>query len=47
MGFLGEFLALIESLRHFSMVNGNNKAKIMSDALENGAEKLLTNWKIT
>ena len=33
MGFLGEFLALIESLRHFSEVNGNNKAKVMSDAL--------------
>ena len=38
---LGEFLALIESLRHFSKVNGNNKAKVMSDALENATEKLL------
>ena len=42
---LGEFLALIESLRHLSMVNGNNRAKIMSDTLENATEKLLTTRK--
>ena len=38
---LGEFLALIESLRHFSKVNGNNKAKVMSDLLENGQKNYL------
>ena len=42
---LGEFLALIESLRHLSKVNGNNRAKIMSDTLENTTEKLLTTRK--
>ena len=42
---LGEFLALIESLRHLSKVNGNNRAKIMSDTLENATEKLLTTRK--
>ena len=42
---LGEFLALIESLRYLSMVNGNNRAKIMSDTLENATEKLLTTRK--
>ena len=42
---LGEFLILIESLRHFSKVNGNNKAKVMSDALENMTEKLLKTGK--
>ena len=42
---LGEFLALIESLRHLSKVNGNNRAKIMSDTLENATEKLLTTGK--
>ena len=42
---LGEFLALIESLRHFSKVKGNNRAKIMSDTLENATEKLLTTGK--
>ena len=42
---LGEFLALIESLRHLSVVNGNNRAKIMSDTLDNATEKLLTTRK--
>ena len=45
MGLFGEFLALIESLRHLSKVNGNNRAKIMSDTLENATEKLLTTGK--
>ena len=42
---LGEFLALIESLRHLAEVNGNNKAKVMSDTLENATEKLLKTGK--
>ena len=42
---LGEFLALIESLRHLSEINGNNKAKVISDALEKATEKLLTTGK--
>ena len=42
---LGEFLALIESLRYLSEAYGNNKAKVMSDALENATEKLLSTGK--
>lgn len=42
---LGEFLALIESLKHLSEINGNNKAKVISDALEKATEKLLTTGK--
>ena len=42
---LGEFLALIESLRHLSEVNGNNKTKVMN-ALEND-RKITYNRKIS
>ncbi len=42
---LGEFLALIESLRHLSEVSKNAKAKIIADALELATENLLTSGK--
>ncbi len=42
---LGEFLALIESLRHLAEKNKNTKAKILSDTLEIAIENLLTNDK--
>ena len=42
---LGEFLALAVSLEHFSGVNGNPKAKIIGDALDDATGKLLENKK--
>tara|TARA_B100000579_G_scaffold278881_1_gene230706 strand:- start:479 stop:1129 length:651 start_codon:yes stop_codon:yes gene_type:complete len=42
---LGEFLALIESLRHFGETNNNLKAKVLADSLENATEALLKNGK--
>ncbi len=42
---LGEFLALAVSLEHFSEVNNNAKAKILSETLDNATEKLLENKK--
>ncbi len=42
---LGEFLALIESLRHLSDTTNNDKAKIIADALEVATENLLTKGK--
>ncbi|WP_282124134.1 NADP-dependent isocitrate dehydrogenase [Algibacter mikhailovii] len=42
---LGEFLALAVSLEHFSIVNNNEKAKILGDALDNATGKLLDNKK--
>ncbi|MFD1161848.1 MULTISPECIES: NADP-dependent isocitrate dehydrogenase [Hwangdonia] len=42
---LGEFLALAVSLEHFSEVNHNAKAKILSETLDDATEKLLENRK--
>ncbi|WOD43793.1 NADP-dependent isocitrate dehydrogenase [Hwangdonia lutea] len=42
---LGEFLALAVSLEHFSEVNKNAKAKILSETLDDATEKLLENKK--
>lgn len=42
---LGEFLALAVSLEHYSEVNNNNKAKILSETLDDATEKLLENSK--
>jgi isocitrate dehydrogenase len=42
---LGEFLALIESLKHLSDYSNNPKAKVLADALENATEDLLKNGK--
>jgi isocitrate dehydrogenase len=42
---LGEFLALAVSLEHFSGVNGNPKAKVIGDALDDATGKLLENKK--
>ena len=42
---LGEFLALAVSLEHFSEVNHNKKAQILSEALDDASEKLLENRK--
>ncbi|WP_341217119.1 NADP-dependent isocitrate dehydrogenase [uncultured Wocania sp.] len=42
---LGEFLALAVSLEHFSEVNNNAKAKILSETLDDATEKLLENKK--
>jgi len=42
---LGEFLALAVSLEHFSDVNNNTKAKILSETLDDATEKLLENKK--
>lgn len=42
---LGEFLALAVSLEHFGEVNNNEKAKILSETLDNATEKLLENKK--
>ena len=42
---LGEFLALIESLRHLSEVSKNSKAKIIANALELATENLLNSGK--
>ncbi|WP_298896951.1 NADP-dependent isocitrate dehydrogenase [uncultured Psychroserpens sp.] len=42
---LGEFLALAVSLEHYGNVNNNSKAIILSEALDDATEKLLTNGK--
>ena len=42
---LGEFLALAVSLNHYSLVNNNSKAKVLSETLDNATEKLLENKK--
>ncbi|MFV0566017.1 MAG: NADP-dependent isocitrate dehydrogenase [Flavobacteriaceae bacterium] len=42
---LGEFLALAVSLEHFSEVNNNTKAKILSETLDDATSRLLENQK--
>lgn len=42
---LGEFLALAVSLEHLSNTTGNQKAKVLSEALDKATEKLLENKK--
>ncbi len=42
---LGEFMALAVSLEHLSEVNNNEKAAILSEALEDATEKLLESKK--
>ena len=42
---LGEFLALSESLAHFSNTTGNAEAKILADTLDQAAGKLMENKK--
>ncbi len=42
---LGEFLALSESLAHFSRVNGNAKAQVLANTLERASGKLMENKK--
>ncbi len=42
---LGEFLALIPSLEHIANSSGNNRAKVLADALDKAVEKLLENNK--
>lgn len=42
---LGEFLALAVSLEHYSEVNNNDKAKVLSETLDEATEKLLENKK--
>jgi len=42
---LGEFLALSESLAHFSKTTGNTKAKVLADTLDQAAGKLMENKK--
>ena len=42
---LGEFLALAVSLDHFADVNNNEKARVLSQALDDATEKLLENKK--
>ena len=42
---LGEFLALAVSLEHFSRVNNNPKALILSETLDDATEKLLSDGK--
>lgn len=42
---LGEFLALAVSLEHFSGVNNNTKAKILSETLDDATSILLENQK--
>ena len=42
---LGEFLALSESLAHFSRFKGNSKAQVLADALERASGKLMENKK--
>src|SRR5262249_49193779 len=38
---LGEFLALAVSLEHLSETSGNQRAKVLADALDKATEKLL------
>lgn len=42
---LGEFLALSESLAHFSNTTGNPEAKVLADTLDQAAGKLMENKK--
>ncbi|GAB3623585.1 NADP-dependent isocitrate dehydrogenase [Mariniluteicoccus endophyticus] len=42
---LGEFLALAESLRHFSEVESNQRAAVLADALDKATERLLNEDK--
>jgi isocitrate dehydrogenase len=42
---LGEFLALAASLEHFAVSNDNEKARILSEALDDASDKLLANKK--
>ncbi|ROQ20460.1 isocitrate dehydrogenase [Marinimicrobium koreense] len=42
---LGEFLAMVESLRHFGKVTGNAKAKVLADALDKANADFLENNK--
>ena len=42
---LGEFLALAVSLEHYGTVNNNEKAKELSETLDDATEKLLANRK--
>ena len=42
---LGEFLALAASLEHLSQVSGNDKAKVLADALDAATAKFLDNDK--
>jgi isocitrate dehydrogenase len=42
---LGEFLALAVSLEHFAVVNNNEKARILGEALDDASDKLLENKK--
>ncbi len=42
---LGEFLALAVSLDHFAEVNGNEKARVLGEALDEATEKLLEHKK--
>ncbi|MCR8669072.1 NADP-dependent isocitrate dehydrogenase [Aestuariibaculum sp. M13] len=42
---LGEFLALAVSLEHFSEVNNNAKAKVLSETLDDATSSLLENKK--
>lgn len=42
---LGEFLALSESLAHFSRFKGNSKAQVLADTLDRATGKLMENKK--
>ncbi|MBT8257940.1 MAG: NADP-dependent isocitrate dehydrogenase [Bacteroidia bacterium] len=42
---LGEFMALAVSLDHYSRVHSNNKAKVLSETLDDATEKLLNERK--
>jgi isocitrate dehydrogenase len=42
---LGEFMAIVVSLEHLALVNGNLKAKILADTLDTAIEDLLKNGK--
>jgi len=42
---LGEFMAIVVSLEHFAEMNGNPKAKILAETLDNAIEDLLKNGK--
>ena len=42
---LGEFLALSASLEHFSQFNGNKRAQVLADTLEQATGKFLENSK--
>ncbi|MGP9603292.1 MULTISPECIES: NADP-dependent isocitrate dehydrogenase [unclassified Brachybacterium] len=42
---LGEFLALAESLRHLARTAGNDRARVLADALDRATETLLSEGK--